>query len=163
MRKLIISGIEEVVHNYDVDGVHFDDYFYPYPGTGKEIPDEAAFKKYGGKFHNKGDWRRDNVNVLIKEVYERVKKIKSHVKFSVSPFGIWRNKDTDSTGSDTHGLQCYDSLYADSRKWIKQQWIDFIVPQIYWSDHWKAARYDVLVKWWNEEMKETDVQVRKLV
>lgn len=153
VRSHIVDTIKEVVRNYDIDAVHFDDYFYPYP-DGTDFPDEQTYLTYGkASFPNKADWRRDNVNRLVKEVNAQIKQLKPHVKFGISPFGIWRNKSTDPSGSDTSGFQAYDSLYADARTWIRQGWIDYIAPQIYWNIGFPAAAYEKLVPWWANEVK----------
>ncbi|MDE6703641.1 MAG: family 10 glycosylhydrolase, partial [Muribaculaceae bacterium] len=105
--------------------------------------------KYGqGKL--KEDWRRENVNLLIKSLSARIKSIKPWVRFGVSPFGIWRNKKTDSRGSDTNGLENYDALYADVLLWTDKGWIDYLIPQIYWERENQYASYDILLDWWND-------------
>jgi uncharacterized lipoprotein YddW (UPF0748 family) len=150
-RKHTVNVIMDVVNRYDIDGVHFDDYFYPYRIAKEEFPDSASFEKYKGEFTNREDWRRNNVDLLIKNLHDSIKQIKPFVQFGVSPFGVWRNKSVDPAGSDTRaGQTCYDDLYADVLKWMREGWIDYILPQLYWSIGHKAAPYDVLVKWWNE-------------
>lgn len=125
-----------------------DDYFYPYPNPGEEFPDDLAFAEHGRGYADKGDWRRDNVNVLIKEIHETVRECKPWVKFGVSPFGIYRNKKNDPNGSETNGLQNYDDLYADVLMWVNNGWVDYNIPQVYWEIGHKAADYDTLVRWW---------------
>ncbi|HEU5384168.1 MAG TPA: family 10 glycosylhydrolase [Ktedonobacteraceae bacterium] len=160
VRDYITAGIMEVVHKYDIDGVHFDDYFYPYPVAGQSFPDQATYQQYGGAFSNIADWRRDNVNKLVHGVSTAIKEAKPYVKFGISPFGVWRNSSTDSTGSATHaGVQDYDDLYADTRTWIKNNWLDYIVPQIYWNIGFAPAAYDVLVPWWSHEVDQSNVQL----
>lgn len=160
VRAYITAGIMEVVNRYDIDGVHFDDYFYPYPVAGQTFPDQATYQQYGAGFSNIGDWRRDNVNKLIREVDTAIKRVKPYVQFGISPFGVWRNQSTDPTGSATQaGAQDYDDLYADTRTWIKENWIDYIVPQIYWNIGFPPAAYDVLVPWWAHEVEGTHVQL----
>lgn len=161
MREYIIQALLEVVQNYDVDGIHCDDYFYPSPNKNKQIPDNHTYEEFGKKyFSNIEDWRRNNTNVLIKDIYMRIKKIKPHVKFGVSPFGVWRNIADDKTGSNTTaGIPCYDKLYADTRTWIKNSWIDYIIPQLYWLIGYKPAAYDVLAEWWHKEVNDTTVHV----
>ncbi|MGH2507360.1 MAG: family 10 glycosylhydrolase [Ktedonobacteraceae bacterium] len=160
VRAYITAGIMEVVRNYDIDGVHFDDYFYPYPVAGQTFADQATYQQYGAGFSNIGDWRRDNVNKLIQGVSVAIKQAKPYVEFGISPFGVWRNQSTDPTGSATHaGAQDYDDLYADTRTWIKQNWIDYIVPQIYWNIGFPPAAYEVLVAWWSHEVDGTHVQL----
>ena len=148
VRNLIIQGVKEIVQNYNVDGIHMDDYFYPYPNPGEDFPDHVSFAQYGRGYSNKADWRRDNVNVLIKEIHETVRECKPWVKFGVSPFGIYRNKKNDPNGSDTRGLQNYDDLYADVLMWINNGWVDYNIPQIYWEIGHPAADYDNLIHWW---------------
>ena len=148
VRELIVNGAKEIVQNYDVDGIHMDDYFYPYPNPGEDFPDHVSFAQYGRGYSNKADWRRDNVNVLIKEIHETVRECKPWVKFGVSPFGIYRNKKNDPNGSDTRGLQNYDDLYADVLMWINNGWVDYNIPQIYWEIGHPAADYDNLIHWW---------------
>jgi uncharacterized lipoprotein YddW (UPF0748 family) len=150
----------EAVEKYDIDGVDFDDFFYPYPeGGGNAFNDDASYATYGKNFANKGDWRRDNVNTLIREMNERIKALKPWVKFGISPFGIWRNQTTDPTGSDTHGLQSYDEIYADTKTWVKQHWIDAILPQLYWQIGFDKADYTKLLPWWSDVVKGTGVQL----
>jgi len=146
----LINVVEEVVAKYDIDAVHFDDYFYPYRVPGKVFNDTASYKKY-----NKGmgleDWRRDNVNTYLKSTYASIKKLKPWVQFGISPFGVWRNKSVDPRGSDTQAGQTnYDDLYADPMAWMEGNYIDYLLPQLYWSvDHPKAS-YAKLSKWWSE-------------
>lgn len=146
-RAHIVKVVRDIVSRYDVDGIHFDDYFYPYPDKGKPFPDAASYAKYG-KGMNRGDWRRHNVDLLIKEVHNAIVAIKPWVRFGISPFGIYRNQKTDPSGSATSGLETYDSLYADVLLWEREGWIDYLMPQLYWNLDHKAASYRVLVDWW---------------
>ncbi|WP_025720335.1 family 10 glycosylhydrolase [Paenibacillus sp. 1-18] len=157
-REHVISAIMEVVNGYDIDGVHLDDYFYPYSGT---FDDDATFKAYNAnKISNKGDWRRDNVNSFVQELGKTIHASKSKVQFGISPFGVWRNKSQDLTGSDTKaGVTAYDTTFADVRTWINKGWIDYVAPQIYWSIGFPAAGYDKLVAWWSNEVKNSDVKL----
>ncbi|MCL1819850.1 MAG: family 10 glycosylhydrolase, partial [Oscillospiraceae bacterium] len=155
VRKLIIDGCVELVKRYDVDGIHFDDYFYP----GTDFNDEATYKKYGSGFSNKADWRRDNVNKLIEETYKAVKAARSDAQFGVSPFAIWANKASNNLGSDTNGKQSYSQDYADTRKWVKNNWLDYIAPQIYWNIGFNVADYAKLVPWWADVVKDTNVKL----
>lgn len=153
-RKFIVDVITDIVNRYDVDGVHFDDYFYPYPADGKPFNDDASYKKYG-KGMNRGDWRRKNVDMLISEVHHALRN--SHrpwVRFGISPFGIWRNKASDPKGSNTNGLQNYDDLYADVLLWAQNGWIDYLIPQLYWELEHKRASSLELVKWWANAVPE---------
>ena len=140
--------ITDIVSRYDVDAIHMDDYFYPYPKQGVDFQDDASFARYGGGFSNKADWRRSNVNVLIKKIHETVRELKPWVKIGVSPFGIYRNQKSDPLGSKTNGLQNYDDLYADVLLWAREGWIDYNIPQIYWQIGHPVADYETLVKWW---------------
>ncbi|GAB6869864.1 glycoside hydrolase family 10 protein [Bacteroides rodentium] len=147
-RRHICMVVSDIVSRYDVDAIHMDDYFYPYPIKGKDFPDDASFARFGGGFSNKGDWRRSNVNMLIKKLHETIREIKPWVKFGVSPFGIYRNESSDPLGSKTKGLQNYDDLYADVLLWAREGWIDYNIPQIYWHIGHPVADYETLVKWW---------------
>lgn len=157
-RQHVIKAIMEVVNGYDIDGVHLDDYFYPYSGT---FDDDATFEAYNAnKISNKGDWRRDNVNSFVQDLGKTIHASKPKVQFGISPFGVWRNKSQDITGSDTKaGVTAYDTTYADVRTWINKGWIDYVAPQIYWSIGFPAAGYDKLVAWWSNEVKNTDVKL----
>jgi uncharacterized lipoprotein YddW (UPF0748 family) len=160
VRQFVIDAMMDAVDNYDIDGVHFDDYFYPYPVGTEDFDDEAAYAEYGGDFDNKADWRRNNTDELIKEFGRRIKESKPWVKFGVSPFGVWRNKADDPDGSDTDaGAPTYDVLYADTRKWVREGWIDYIAPQVYWAISLEVASYKTIVEWWNEVCEGTDCQL----
>ena len=147
-RKYICKVIADIVSRYDVDGIHMDDYFYPYPIPGITFPDDLSFARYGMGFNNRSDWRRDNVNVLIKQIHETIRACKPWVKFGISPFGIYRNKKNDVHGSETNGLQNYDDLYADVLLWVNNGWVDYLIPQIYWEIGHPAADYEKLIGWW---------------
>ncbi|HZM79333.1 MAG TPA: family 10 glycosylhydrolase [Candidatus Limnocylindrales bacterium] len=159
VRDFVEDAMMDAVTKYDIDGVHFDDYFYPYPVSGQAIPDSATYAQYGAGFSNVNDWRRNNVNLMVQEMDQRIHAAKPHVKFGISPFGIWRNLSTDPLGSATSGLQSYDAIYADTRKWVKQGWIDYIAPQIYWHIGFSVADYQVLTAWWAETVAGTPVQL----
>ena len=145
-RDHICGIVRDILMRYDVDGLHIDDYFYPYPANGKEFDDDRWFRQSGQT--NKAAWRRENVNHLIYQLYCTVREVKPWVKFGVSPFGIYRNLRTWEYGSETRGLQCYDDLYADVLFWIEKGWVDYCVPQIYWEIGHSAADYEELVEWW---------------
>jgi len=150
-RDYICEVARDIVTRYDVDGIHMDDYFYPYPAAGEVIADDLQFQLYGGSFRTRGDWRRDNVNLFIEQFYKTVHKAKPWVKVGISPFGIYRNKRSDpARGSNTTGLQNYDDLYADVLHWIDKGWLDYCVPQIYWEIGHKSADYETLIRWWNQ-------------
>ncbi|NUT34064.1 MAG: family 10 glycosylhydrolase [Hamadaea sp.] len=159
VREFVQNAIMDAVTKYDLDGVHFDDYFYPYPASGQDFGDADAFAQYGQGWANKADWRRNNIDLLIQEMAEKVRAAKPWVKFGVSPFGIWRNKAADPLGSDTNGTQSYDANFADTRKWVKQGWLDYIVPQIYWNIGFAVADYAKLTPWWAEVVKGTECQL----
>jgi len=151
VRDYLVNVIKEVVHKYDVDAIHFDDYFYPYKINGEVFPDSLSFVKYGRDFSTVEDWRRNNVDQLIHALNKAIKAEKDYVKFGISPFGVWRNKAMDDEGSATQaGVTNYDDLYADVRKWLKKGWIDYIVPQIYWHIGFEAAEYKTLAEWWSK-------------
>ncbi|MFZ4724316.1 MAG: glycoside hydrolase family 10 protein [Paludibacter sp.] len=152
-REFLNRVVEDVVERYDVDAVHFDDYFYPYRVANEEFPDEVTFRKFPRGFapNQKDDWRRNNVNLVIAELQQTIKSIKPWVEFGISPFGVWRNNSVDPRGSATEaGVQNYDDLYADILKWLNDGTIDYVVPQLYWEIGKKRADYEVLVKWWSE-------------
>ncbi|MFC7545209.1 glycoside hydrolase family 10 protein [Plantactinospora sp. GCM10030261] len=159
VREFVQTAMMDAVRRYDLDGVHFDDYFYPYPAAGQDFPDDATFAEHGDGFADKADWRRHNIDLLIQEMGQKIKAAKPWVKFGVSPFGIWRNKAADPLGSDTNGSQSYDANFADTRKWVKEEWVDYIVPQIYWNIGLPVADYAKLVPWWAEVVRGTRVHL----
>ena len=148
VRQYIVSVIMDVVRNYDIDGVHFDDYFYPYPEANQPLKDNETFSKYGSNFKNIDDWRRNNVDTLIHVLSDSIHTAKKHMKFGVSPFGIWRNKSQDPLGSVSNGFDGYGKLYADARKWVQKGWLDYLNPQIYFPFGYEVAPYDKLSDWW---------------
>jgi uncharacterized lipoprotein YddW (UPF0748 family) len=150
VQRYVTAVIRDIVRRYDIDAVHFDDYFYPYRIPGKEFPDEASFKKYGNGL-SREDWRRSNVDSIILSLGLAIKEEKKLCQFGISPFGVWRNKEKDPEGSDTHAGQTnYDDLYADILLWLKNGWIDYVAPQIYWEFEQKNAPYGILLDWWNK-------------
>ncbi|MCF0198846.1 MAG: family 10 glycosylhydrolase [Bacteroidaceae bacterium] len=152
-RNYICQVAKDIVERYDVDGLHIDDYFYPYPVAGLVIPDDVSYQRYGNGM-NRNDWRRQNVNSFIEQLYRTIHAVKPWVKFGVSPFGIYRNQKTDSSGSNTNGLQNYDDLYADILLWVRNGWVDYNIPQLYWEIGNKAADYDELIRWWSAHAAE---------
>lgn len=154
VRDLIADGVEEIVRNYEVDGIHFDDYFYP----GTDFGDSESFKKYGSGL-KLADWRRQNVNDMVREVRDRIKAIKKDVSFGISPFGIWQNKSSNPKGSNTKGNESYNAHYADSLYWIQNGLIDYIIPQIYWHSGFEIADYKVLTDWWSEKVRGTSCKL----
>ncbi len=155
VRELVIQGAEEIAKNYDVDGVHLDDYFYP----GTDFDDQQTFTQYGGEFKDIADWRRDNVNRLIKELGERLQAADPDLSFGVSPAGVWANKESLAEGSDPRGNQTYFTAYADTRRWVKEGWLDYICPQIYWYIGHKNADYKTLANWWAQTVEGTGVRL----
>ena len=150
VRDHINTVIADIVSRYDIDGIHFDDYFYPNPGMTNAL-DDAAYAADPRGFISRADWRRDNVNLLIKHVSETIQSIKPWVKFGVSPSGIYRNSTNPDIGTATSGLEHYTTLFADSRKWLKEGWIDYLAPQVYWYIGQPGANYAVIVPWWNQQ------------
>ena len=152
-REHVLKVVRDIVTRYDVDGIHFDDYFYPYPVSGRSFPDDDTFAKYGRAqgFRNKADWRRNNTALLIHETQQAVKEIKPWVRFGVSPFGIHRNYPESPEGSRTNGLSCYNELYADAPAWAQAGDVDYLAPQLYWKIGHRNADYETLVNWWNDQ------------
>lgn len=150
-RDYVAKVVMDIVRRYDIDGIHFDDYFYPYPSKGEVFDDSRAFADHNPKHLKIDNWRRSNVTAVISLVSDSIRAVKPWVQFGISPFGVWRNKKDDSSGSDTNaGVTDYDVLYADIVKWIDEDYIDYVVPQIYWEAGNKWCDFDVLEKWWGE-------------
>lgn len=146
----VINVVKDIVHRYDVDAIHMDDYFYPYRIAGKEFPDTASYRKYGNGM-NKDQWRRSNVDSIIVALNDVIKAEKPWVKFGISPFGVWRNQDKDPMGSPTKAGQTnYDDLYADVIMWMRNGWIDYLTPQLYWERGHKLVAYETLIDWWSK-------------
>jgi uncharacterized lipoprotein YddW (UPF0748 family) len=159
-RHYLVRVIMEVVRNYDIDGIHLDDYFYPYPLPGVPLPDDRSYRTYGSGYTDLGSWRRHNVDAFVEELADSIFLNKPSVKFGISPFGVWRNDDQDLRGSGTvRALSAYDALYADTRKWLKYGWVDYMVPQLYWNIGNPRASYDVLVEWWSEQSSDRHVYI----
>lgn len=161
VRNYITEIVLELVMEYDVDGIHFDDYFYPYPAAGELFPDSQDFEKYGYGYSNIDDWRRHNVDMMISQVSQMIKIATPHIKFGISPFGVWRNASKDpQLGSATRaGINTYDDLYADVRSWLEKGWIDYVAPQLYWNIGFAVADYEVLVKWWEQNSFEKNLYI----
>ena len=156
VRNLVTKGVKEIIEKYDVDGIHMDDYFYP----GTDFDDAKEYKKYNnGEFTDIGDWRRNNVNLLVKSIYEAVKTCGKDVVFGISPSGIWANKSQNELGSDTKGKSSYYEMYADTRKWVKENMLDYLAPQIYWEFGYNIADYEVISKWWADVFEDSDVNL----
>jgi uncharacterized lipoprotein YddW (UPF0748 family) len=150
VRDFTCKVVKDIVSNYDIDAIHMDDYFYPYKIAGQEFPDSLTFAQYPRGFSDKEDWRRNNVNLIIKEINETIKSVKPWVEFGISPFAIWRNKTEDPRGSDTKAMTDYDGLYADILLWQEKGWIDYVLPQLYFNIGYKIADYAVLADWWTK-------------
>ncbi len=150
-RDYLVHVVSDIVARYDLDAIHLDDYFYPYKVAGKDFPDSETYRKYSRGIANKGDWRRDNVNLVVSRLHDTIKSLKPWVEFGVSPFGVWRNNTEDARGSATKA-SCtnYDELHADVLKWLEKGWIDYITPQLYWEIGLNIADYSVLATWWSE-------------
>jgi uncharacterized lipoprotein YddW (UPF0748 family)/N-acetylmuramoyl-L-alanine amidase len=155
VRKLVTDSVLELVKKYDVDGIHFDDYFYP----GKDFDDAKTYAKYGAEFKDIGQWRRANVDTLISDISKAIKAVDKDVRFGISPRGIWANKSTNSLGSDTRGYESNYEQYADSRQWVKDELIDYITPQIYWNIGFSIADYRKLLIWWKDVVSGTSVDL----
>lgn len=161
-RQSIINVIMEVVQRYDIDGVHLDDYFYPTgETTSSKFNDDSTYKSYNYmQFTNKGDWRRDNINSFVRDLGQSIEAVKPAISYGISPFGVWRNKAKDITGSDSKaGITAYDNYYADVQTWIQNGWVDYVAPQLYWSLSRNEVRYDILADWWANEVKGTNVKL----
>ncbi|MFF6957074.1 MULTISPECIES: family 10 glycosylhydrolase [unclassified Streptomyces] len=160
VRRFVQDAMLDAVRRYPIDAVHWDDYFYPYPVAGQVFDDDAAYARYGAGFPDRDAWRRDNTDRLVRETAARIKRIRPSTQFGISPFGVWRNAATDPLGSaTTAGVQTYDDLHADTRKWVREQWIDYIVPQVYWNIGFAAADYAALVPWWSDVVRGTNVRL----
>ncbi|MFK0048387.1 glycoside hydrolase family 10 protein [Streptomyces sp. NPDC090741] len=158
VRAFVQEAMLDAVSRYEVDGVHWDDYFYPYPVEGEEFDDDDAYARHGDGFASRADWRRGNTDALVHEMSERVRAIRPAARFGISPFGVWRNSDRDPLGSPTQaGVETYDDLYADTRKWVREGWIDYIVPQVYWQIGHPTADYAKIVPWWAKTVAGTAV------
>jgi uncharacterized lipoprotein YddW (UPF0748 family) len=148
-REYVTKVIMDVVKRYDIDGVHLDDYFYPYRIPGVEFGDGQSFGRFKESFSNKEDWRRNNVSTFVATLYNNIKSEKKFVKFGISPFGVWRNASKDPEGSATRGGQtCYDDLYSDILLWQRKGWVDYTLPQLYWEHGHRAAAFETLLPWW---------------
>ena len=158
VQEHLTKVVKEVVDKYDIDAIHFDDYFYPYTVPGKSFNDTASYKKYGSGL-SLADWRRANVSNFVHTISTTIKASKPWVQFGISPFGVWRNKSQDPKGSETQSTSNYDDLYADPVLWMDQKWIDYIMPQLYWSMNNPRASYSKLVKWWSENSNNTALYI----
>ncbi|MDR1538608.1 MAG: family 10 glycosylhydrolase [Clostridiales bacterium] len=151
VRDYAVASVMEVVRGYDIDAVHFDDYFYPYPSGGK-FPDKQTYNKYQDGVSDIYDWRRSNIDSFIKSVHDSIKAVKPEVKFGVSPIGVWRSKTDDPEGSNTTAKGSYDTIYADTRLWVRKSWVDYVAPQIYWEIGYSTAAYEKVLDFWVSEL-----------
>lgn len=148
-REFIFKVVDEIISNYDVDAIHMDDYFYPYPVAGEQFPDNESYAKYGNGM-KRDDWRRKNVDMLIEGLHNLLIDKKPWVRLGISPFGVWRNKKSDPRGSNTNALQNYDALYADVLLWTEKGWVDYMLPQLYWELEHPKASTEILAHWWDK-------------
>ena len=156
-RNYVISVITDIVRRYDVDGIHLDDYFYPYPlkPGAATFPDDPTWQRFGaGKGPSRSDWRRENINDFVRSMYRAVKATKRDVRVGISPFGIWKPGVPASTKA---GLDAYGELFADSRKWLAEGWVDYLAPQLYWGIHPADQSFPVLLDWWRAQSRGTPV------
>lgn len=154
VRQLIVNGVDEIIRNYDVDGIHFDDYFYP----GQKFDDDDSYAKYGNGM-NRADWRRENVNKMVQAVHDDIKNYDSSIAFGISPTSVWANKTSNALGSDTKAYESYNAIYADSRKWALENWVDYIAPQVYTEIGNSAADYKTVVDWWSDTLKNSKTKL----
>ena len=155
-REWICTIVQDIITRYKVEAIHMDDYFYPYPAGKQVLPDSLTFAHHPRGFEDIRDWRRNNVNMAIQDISRTIHECRDDVEFGISPFGVWRNANRDSTGSKTRaGITNYDDLYADIRLWIQEGWIDYVLPQLYWEIGKKTADYEILAHWWANEVKGT--------
>jgi len=160
VQKKMVSIIDEVVTNFDVDAIHFDDYFYPYTIKDEVFKDSISFYNCGLPDQNLEDWRRSNIDSLVKKSYKIIKERKPWVQFGVSPFGVWKNKSTDPRGSDTKaGQTTYENLYADPLLWMEKGWLDYLIPQVYWSMELPVASHRKIVDWWSRNSQNTNLYI----
>ena len=152
VRKHVNRVIQDIVERYDIDAIHIDDYFYPYRIEGKEFGDYEAYKQYGNGM-KRDDWRRQNIDSIIYMLSNTIKQTNPRVKFGISPFGIWRNKKEDIKGSNTNGSSSYDENKADILKWLDNEWIDYVAPQLYWQIGHRLADYKTLLDWWSDNVQ----------
>ncbi|TMI68423.1 MAG: hypothetical protein E6H09_22930 [Bacteroidetes bacterium] len=149
-REFVVNVISDIVRRYDIDAIHMDDYFYPYRIPGKEFPDDVSYKRSGSNL-SKPDWRRSNVDTIIRMISTSIKNIKPYCKFGISPFSVWRNKNVDRDGSDTQsGVSNYDDLYANILLWLQEGWIDYVAPQLYLEIGHDKIAYEKILDWWSK-------------
>ncbi|MDR3021246.1 MAG: family 10 glycosylhydrolase [Clostridiales bacterium] len=154
--QIILDGVREIATNYAIDGIHYDDYFYPEDIT---TQDDFAYKMYGKSFNNKADFRRSCTDNLIKSTRNLIKQINPNLQFGVSPSGIWANKKNNPLGSNTLGFESYYAIYADSRLWAKENYVDYIIPQIYWYSGQPGSDFDTILDWWVDVCKDSNTKL----
>ncbi len=155
VRELVVAGAVEIVRNYEVDGIHLDDYFYP----GDDFDDSASYARYGGSGSELGDWRRNNVNLLVAELDEKLHAADPQLSFGISPGGIWDNQSDNPRGSATQGHSSYAESYADSLFWVQNGIVDYICPQLYWEIGFEKADFQTLLDWWDEATRGSGVRL----
>lgn len=156
VRELIKQGVAELLEHYELDGIHMDDYFYP----GKNFDDAQTFALYNGGFASIEDWRRNNVDILVQELGVLIHSYGTDIQFGISPAGVWENSSANPLGSNTQGGHpSYSKLYADTRKWALEEWIDYIVPQLYWQIGHPKADYATLAQWWAQTLKDSNTRL----
>ena len=157
VRQYLTRVVMDVVRRYDVDGIHFDDYFYPAPQAGVVFNDDASFAANPRGFTSKADWRRSNIDIFVKMVSDSIRAAKPRVKFGISPPGVWRN-GTAVGGTATTAFQSYTDIFADSRKWLRRGWVDYLAPQVYFAIGQTAANYALIVPWWSQQVNPDTVR-----
>ncbi|SHK17132.1 family 10 glycosylhydrolase [Hymenobacter psychrotolerans] len=161
VRQYLTRVVMDVVRRYDVDAIHFDDYFYPAPQTGVVFNDDAAFaadpRGFAATTAGRANWRRNNVDIFVKMVSDSIRSVKPWVKFGISPPGVWRN-GTSVGGTATTAFQSYSDIFADSRKWLRRGWVDYLAPQVYFAIGQTAANYSLIVPWWSQQVNPDTVR-----
>lgn len=157
VRQLVCAGVEELIQNYDIDGIHMDDYFYPSVDF-DDSADYEAYREYAGEnAMSADDWRRNNVDTLINDLHSLTTQY--GMTFGISPCAIWENKSNNPLGSDTNGFASYSDIYADTRKWALNGWVDYIAPQIYFENGHSLADFRTLLDWWSDTLVESDTKL----
>ncbi len=160
VRKRLVAIMDEVVTRYDIDAIHFDDYFYPYKIKNEVFQDSLSFRYHSLPNQSLEDWRRSNVDSLVMNIHKTIKLRKPWVQFGISPFGVWKNISTDPKGSDTKaGQTTYEDLYADPLTWMANGWIDYLTPQVYWSMDLPIASHSIIVDWWSKNSINTNLYI----
>ncbi|MEL6135334.1 MAG: family 10 glycosylhydrolase, partial [Bacteroidota bacterium] len=160
VRDYVRNLVLEVVRQYPIDAIHFDDYFYPYPKPDISFPDDSSFYTYARDTTDRAAWRRQNINLFIQELRREMLSLKPEVQFGISPFGVWRNQQDDPKGSPTRaGVTSYDALHADILHWLDKGWMDYVAPQIYFSIGYPPADYQILLEWWAQQVQDTRLYI----